>query len=122
MMARSPQEGVSKGDTASPDIADLQRQNALLREERDYLLVHSRNLEIELRRVAAAAARIRELEQRLADAQARLRRVSVVHMAKWLVLEPDVALKRVYRRLLDGVAWRARERYRVLRLKQRSGA
>ena len=105
------------------DAAELTRQLAQLKEERDYLLVHSQNLEIELRRVAREPARVRELEQRLAVSEAVLRRVSFVHMGRWLILEPDVALKRVYRRLRDNVFWRARERYRVFRLKQRrSGA
>lgn len=105
------------------DVAELTRQIERLKEERDYLLVHSRNLEVELRRVFLQPGRMRELEQRLAVTEARLRRVSVVHMAKWLVLEPDVALQRVYRRLRDGAFWRARERYRLFRLKQRrSGA
>ena len=105
------------------DAEALTGQIDQLKEERDYLLVHSRNLELELRRVAVAGVRIRELERMLADAEARLRRVSAVHMAKWLILEPDVAARRIYRRLRDGVAWRARERLRLLRLKQRrSGA
>jgi hypothetical protein len=110
-------------DLGSEDAGRLLRQVAQLKEERDYLLAHSRNLELELRRVAREPARIRELEQRLAVAEAVLRRVSFVHMGRWLILEPDVALKRVYRRLRDGVFWRARERYRVFRLSQRrSGA
>ena len=124
MMGKGPAEGVSHGDAVSDDVAELTRQLAQLKEERDYLLVHSQNLEVELRRVALRARpRIRELEQRLADAEAVLRRVSFVHMAKWLILEPDAALLRIYRRLRDGVVWRVRERYRVFRLKQRrSGA
>ena len=104
-------------------VAGLTRQIDQLKEERDYLLAHSRNLELELRRVALAGVRVRELERMLADAEARLRRVSAVHMAKWLILEPEVAARRIYRRLRDGVAWRVRERFRVLRLKhRRSGA
>ena len=103
--------------------AELTRQIAQLMEERDYLLVHSQNLEVELRRVALEPSRVRDLEQRLADADSRLRRVSVVHTAKWLILEPDVALKRIYRRLRDGIVYRWRERCRVLLLKRRrSGA
>ena len=114
---------------AGQRMMEKQPENELTRElervkaERDYLLVHSRNLELELRRVAVAAARIRELERMVADGEARLRRVSAVHMAKWLILEPDVAARRIYRRLRDGVGWRARERLRLLRLKhRRSGA
>jgi predicted nucleic acid-binding Zn-ribbon protein len=102
------------------DTAEMQRQLAQLKEERDYLLAHTQNLEVELRRVALEPARIRDLEQRLADAEARLRRVSAVHMAKWLVLEPDVAAKRIYRRLRDGLAWRTRRRLRALGLRDRS--
>ena len=105
------------------DVAELTRLIAQLKEERDYLLAHSQNLEIELRRVALQPGRVRDLEQRLAVTEALLRRVSFVHMARWLILEPDVALQRVYRRLRDGAFWRVRERYRVFRLKQRrSGA
>lgn len=105
------------------DVSGLTRQVEQLKEERDYLLAHSRNLELELRRVAVAGLRVRELERMLAEAEARLRRVSGLHMAKWLILEPDVAARRIYRRLRDSVAWRARERFRLLRLRhRRSGA
>lgn len=104
------------------DVAALQRQVAQLKEERDYLLAHSRNLEFELRRVAVASNRVRELERLLADAESRLRRVSAVHMAKWLILEPDDALRRIYRRLRDRVVWPVREHVRVYRLKRRSRA
>ena len=106
-------------DTVTDDVAELARLIAQLKEERDFLLVHSQNLEIELRRVAREPGRVRELEQRLADAEARLRKVSVVHTGKWLILSPDVALRRIYRRLRDGVLWLTRERFRVLRLKLR---
>jgi hypothetical protein len=110
-------------DSLSEDAERLTRQVEELKEERDYLLAHSQNLEIELRRVALQPGRVRELEQRLAVSEAVLRRVSFVHMGRWLILEPDAALLRVYRRLRDGVFWRVRERYRVFRLKQRrSGA
>lgn len=122
-MGKGPQEGVSQGGSVPDDVAELTRQIEQLKEEREYLLVHSQNLEVELRRVARDPARVRDLEQRLAVAEAVLRRVSFVHMGRWLILEPDAALLRVYRRLRDGVFWRARERYRVFRLKQRrSGA
>ncbi len=100
-------------------IAELTRQLEQLKEERDYLLVHSQNLEVELRRAVRDPARIRDLEQRLADAETRLRHVSFVHTGKSLFLQPDVALRRIYRRLRDGAVWLMRERYRVLRLKQR---
>ena len=99
--------------------AELTREIEQLKKERDYLLVHSQNLEAELRHAVREPGRVRQLEQRLADLEARLRRVSVVHTAKWLILEPDVALRRIYRRLRDGVVWLMRERYRVFRLKQR---
>ena len=102
------------------DAAELTRQLAQLKEERDYLLAHTQNLEVELRRVALQPARIRDLELRLADAEARQRRVSVVHMAKWLVLEPDVAARRIYRRLRDGLAWRRHRGLRALRPRDRS--
>ena len=101
------------------DGAELTRQLAQLKEERDYLLAHSRNLELELRRVAVATARIHELERLLADAESRLRRVSPVHMAEWLILQPRAAARRIGRQLRDRVVWRAREGYRLLRLKQR---
>lgn len=121
MIEKKPEDGVSHG--APGELAELTRELDCVKAERDYLLVHSRNLELELRRVAVAGARVRELERMLADAEARLRRVSAVHMAKWLILEPEVAARRIYRRLRDGVAWRVRERFRVLRLKhRRSGA
>jgi hypothetical protein len=102
-----------------PDVADLQRRVAQLKEERDYLLAHSRNLEVELRRAALQSGAVRDLEERLADAEARLRRVSLVHSARWLLLDPEGALRSVYRRFRDGVWWRAGERVRVLRLKLR---
>jgi hypothetical protein len=92
---------------------------AQLKQERDYHLAHSRNLELELRRVSVASARIRELERLLAGAESRLRRVSVMHTAKWLILEPDVAFRRIYRRLRDRVLWPIRERVRVYRLRHR---
>ncbi len=122
-MTERAHEGAADAGAVTDDAAELTRQLAQLKEERDYLLAHSQNLEVELRRVARDPARVRDLEQRLAVAEAVLRRVSFVHMARWLILEPDAALLRVYRRLRDGVFWRARERYRVFRLKQRrSGA
>jgi len=101
------------------DVAALTQQLEELTRERDYLLVHSRNLETELRHAAREPARLRDLEQRLAATEARLRQVSVVHTAKWLLLQPEAALRRVYRRLRDGVVWRARDRYRRFRLNQR---
>lgn len=107
------------GTVVSDDVAELTRQLELLKGERDFLLLHSQNLEVELRRVAREPGRVRDLEQRLADAESRLRQVSVVHTAKWLILRPDAALYRIYRRLRDGVLWLTRERYRVLRLKLR---
>jgi hypothetical protein len=103
----------------SDDVAGLTRQVEQLKEERDYLLAHSQNLEVELRRVAREPGRVRDLEQRLADAESRLRQVSVVHTGKWLVLRPDAALRRIYRMLRDGVGWRLLERYRRYRLKRR---
>lgn len=112
-------EGATDGTVVSDDVAELTRQVQQLKEERDFLLVHSRNLEVEIRRVAREPGRVRDLEQRLADAEARLRHVSVVHTAKWLILQPDVAFRRIYRRLRDGVVWLTLERYRVLRLKLR---
>jgi hypothetical protein len=104
------------------DVGELTRQLAQLKEERDFLLAHSRNLELELRRVAVASARVRELERLLMDAESRLRRVSGVHTAKWLLLEPHVAFRRIGRRVRDRL-WPLRERVRILRLKyRRSGA
>jgi len=118
-MTGKPVAETTDGSVVSDDVAELTRQLELLKGERDFLLVHSRNLEVEIRRVAREPARVRDLEQRLADAEARLRHVSVVHTAKWLILQPDVALRRIYRRLRDGVVWLTLERYRVLRLKLR---
>ena len=103
----------------SDEVAELARQIAQLKEERDYLFVHTQNLEGELRRAVREPGRIRDLEQRLADAEARLRHVSFVHTGKSLFLQPDVALRRIYRRLRDGAVWLMRERYRLFRLKQR---
>ena len=106
--------------TVGPDdVAELTRRAEQLQQERDYLLVHSRNLEVELRRFALQPSRVRELEERLAATEARLRRVSFVSMARWLILEPDVAGRRLYRRIRDGAFWRLRERYRVFRLARR---
>ena len=101
------------------EVADLVRQIEQLREERDHLLAHSQNLEAELRRAAREPARIRDLEERLAVAEAQLRKVSVVHTARWLVLQPDKAAVRVYRKLRDGLGWRILERYRRFRLRRR---
>ena len=101
------------------DGAELTRQLAQLKEERDYLLAHSRNLELELRRVAVTSARIHELERLLEAAEARLRHVSPVHMAKWLILQPRPAARRIGRPLRDRVLWRVRDGYRRFRLKQR---
>lgn len=119
MTETGSQEGAPDGEAASQDVALLTGQLEQLKKERDTLLVHSQNLEAELRHAAREPARVRDLELRLADAEARLRRVSVVHAGKWLLLEPDAALYRVYRRLRDGVLWLVRERYRLLRLKLR---
>ncbi len=104
---------------ASADLVDLQRRLAQLKEERDYLLAHSRNLEVELRRAALQPGTVRDLEQRLADAEARLRRASVTHTARWLLVDPEGASRSIYRRFREGVLWRAGERFRVLRLKLR---
>jgi hypothetical protein len=110
---------VTNGEAAPPDVAELTRRAEQLQQERDYLLAHSRNLEVELRRFALQPTRVRELEERLVVTEARLRRVSFVSMARWLILEPDVAGRRLYRRIRDGIWWRALERYRVFRLGQR---
>ena len=115
MRETEPGEGV-----ASDEVAELTRQFEQVRAERDYLLVHSRNLETELRRRAREPARIRDLEQRLAHAESCLRQVSFVHTARWLILRPDAAWPRIWRRLRDSTWWLIRERCRVLRLKLRS--
>jgi len=119
MAGKTVQAGATDGTVVPDDTAELTRQLEQLKEERDYLLVHSQNLEAELRHIAREPARVRDLEQRLADAESRLRQVSVVHTGKWLILRPDAALYRIYRRLRDGVLWLTLERYRVLRLKLR---
>jgi hypothetical protein len=116
MMETGSRDGV-RGSEASDDVAELTRQLERVKSERDYLLVHSRNLEAELRHAAREPARVRDLEQRLAHAESCLRQVSVVHTAKWLILRPDAAWPRIWRRLRDGAWWLIRERYRVLRLK-----
>jgi hypothetical protein len=115
---RTTEEPV-EGSAVEADASDLAREVARLREERDHLLTHSRNLEAELRRVSREPARIRDLEERLAMAEEQLRNVSFVHTARWLVLQPDKAAARVYRKLKDGVGWTIRERYRRFRLKWR---
>jgi hypothetical protein len=99
--------------------AESSKEMERLREERDHLLAHTRNLEAQLRSAARDPARIRDLEQRLAQAEALLRHISVVRMARWLVLQPDAALQRVGRKLRDGVGWLVLDRYRRFRLKQR---
>jgi hypothetical protein len=118
MVKTEPREGV-QDVVLGEDAAELRRQLEAVAAERDYLLVHSRNLEAELRDRARDPGRVRDLEQRLAHAESCLRQVSPVHMAKWLILRPDAAWPRVWRRLRDGAWWRIRERYRVLRLKLR---
>jgi hypothetical protein len=118
MPARGTREPV-EGEALKADASDLVRQVEQLREERDHLLAHTHNLEAELRRVARDPARIRDLEERLAMAEAQLRKVSFVHTARWLVLQPDKAAVRVYRKLRDGVGWMILERYRRFRLRRR---
>jgi hypothetical protein len=118
MMETEPREAV-RGLDAPDDAAELRRRLELVTAERDHLLAHSRNLEAELRYRAREPSRVRDLEQRLAHAESCLRQVSVVHTAKWLILRPDAAALRIWRRLRDGVGWRIRERYRVLRLRWR---
>jgi len=104
---------------AEPDAAGLARRLEEVTRERDSLLVHTHNLEAELRRRGREPARLRDLEERLARTEAALRRVSVVPFAKWLLLQPAAALRRAYRILRDGPLWRAREQYRLFRLRQR---
>lgn len=111
-------EPAARGASAG-EAEDLIRRIERLTEERDHLLAHTRNLEAQLRSVARDPARIRDLEQRLAQAEALLRHISVVRMARWLVLQPDAALQRVGRKLRDGVGWLVLDRYRRFRLKQR---
>lgn len=118
MMETAP-PGAARSLLESDDVAELTRQLELMKTERDYLLVHSRNLEAELQHRAGEPGRVRDLEQRLAHAESCLRQVSVVHTAKWLILRPDAAWPRIWRRLRDSVWWLIRERYRVLRLKLR---
>jgi chromosome segregation ATPase len=108
---------------AAPDeLAELTRRIAQVEQERDFLRVHTQNLEAELRQAKRDPGRIRELEQLLAEADARLRTVSVVHTARWLVLQPHAALLRLRRRFRETVGWRVAHRLRVLRLKLRLGA
>jgi hypothetical protein len=82
---------------------ELEDQIAQLKSERDSLLVHSQNLEVELRRLGRQSARVRELERMLADAEARLRQVSFVSAGRWAVLQPRRALGRMYRRCRQSV-------------------
>jgi hypothetical protein len=118
MMETEPREA-ERGFAATDEVAELRRRLEELAAERDHLLVHSRNLEAELRSRAREPGRARDLEQRLAHAESCLRQVSVVHTAKWLILRPDAARPRIWRRLRDSAWWLVRERYRVLRLKLR---
>ncbi len=115
----APAEASGDETPVPADVAELQRRVLQLKEERDYLLAHSRNLEVELRRVALQPAGVRDLEQRLAAAEARLRKVSVTHTARWLLADPEAALRSLYRRFRDGALWLGGERFRVLRLKLR---
>jgi hypothetical protein len=87
--------------------------------ERDYLRAHAQNLEAELRRRGREPAQLRDLQERLARAEGLLRRISVVHRARWLMLDPGAALRGAYRLLREGPVWRVRERYRLFRLRQR---
>src|SRR4029078_13101309 len=90
-MTKATPDEATKESVASEDVAALTLQLEQLKTERDYLLAHSRNLEDELRHLAREPTRVRELEQRLAETEARLRTVSVVHARRWLGLEPDAA-------------------------------
>jgi hypothetical protein len=118
MMETEPREAV-RGFVAPEDVAELRRELERITAERDHLLIHSRNLEAELRHRGREPGRLRDLEERLAHAESCLRQVSVVHTAKWLILRPDAAWPRIWRRLRDSAWWTIRERYRVLRLKWR---
>ena len=116
-MKPTPGDDADSG-AAGETIAALLRRNEQLQEERDFLLAHSRNLEGQLRSHAIAPGVIRDLEQRLAHAEGRLRRVSVVGMGTWVLLNPRAALRRMYRRLSDGILWRIGDRQRRLRIQR----
>lgn len=105
--------------TDTPDVEALTRRLEEMTRERDYLAAHTQNLEAELRWRGRDPAQIRDLQERLARAEALLRRVSVVHRARWLLLDPAAALRGAYRLLREGALWRVRERYRLFRLRQR---
>lgn len=103
-MTGTPSDETAAAEAAVSDEAgDLGSQLARLKEERDSLLVHSRNLEAELRRRGKESAQVRELERRLAEAEARLRQVSFVGTGRWLLLQPHRALRSMYRRFRQTV-------------------
>jgi hypothetical protein len=104
MTGPSSRQDAAAEPAASDDVAALLRSElARLKEERDSLLVHSRNLEAELRRRGRETAQLRDLERRLAEAEARLRQVSFVSMGRWLLLQPRRALGSLYRRFRQSV-------------------
>lgn len=96
------------------DLAELTRQIEELKQERDYLLVHSQNLETELRERGRDTARLHELQARLDDAEWRLGHVSVVSAGVWLLLRPRRALGRAYRLFRERIPWLARKRVPAL--------
>lgn len=101
MSGRPTEQHATAGPPEWP--AELESQFAQLKQERDSLLAHSRNLEFELRRRGRESAQVRELERRLAEAEARLRQVSFVAMGRWLLLQPRRAFGSLYRRFRQSV-------------------
>jgi len=81
-----------------PEPSEPSRRLEQLEQERDFLLRHGQNLEVELRRLGRLRGRVRELESLLGEAEERLRRVESVYRAWWL-LEPYRAVRRFLRRL-----------------------
>ena len=78
--------------------SELSRRLGQLEQERDFLLRHGQNLEVELRRLGRLRGRVRELESLLGEAEERLRRVESMYLA-WRLLEPFRAVRRFLRRL-----------------------
>lgn len=113
-MARPETELASESRRPPDDLSELSRRMEQLEQERDYFACHSRNLEIELRRLARLRSRIRELEGMLCQADARLRELetalrlagnsypAAIQRGLWWALERYPALHRAVRRLTLG--------------------
>ena len=90
----------AEGATAADDAAELARQLEQVKRERDYLLVHSGNLEAELRHLqeAPASGTAPGFAQKPRHALRRLYRICR-ESGPWLMTRPFPRLRRTLRRL-----------------------